>query len=226
LKPGNSISTIRTVLFDLDGTLLDTAPDIAYAINTLREEESLPPLPYEEIRPIVSHGSSTMIRYAFGLSEENPKFELLRQRFLGIYVENLANETDLFPGMEDVINTIEKRGNMNWGVVTNKPAWLTDPLMEEMRLTGRAACIVSGDTTDNSKPHPEPMLHACKLAGSEADECLYIGDAPRDIKAGRNAGMKTLVAMFGYISKTDVPENWGADALIDQPADILKWLDN
>ena len=113
---------------------------------------------------------------------------------------------------------------MNWGVVTNKPAWLTDPLLEQIGLSERAACVVSGDTVAERKPHPAPMLHACQLAGSEAHQCLYVGDAARDIEAGRRAGMKTLVALFGYIGEDEQPDSWGADGMIAHPAELLDWI--
>ena len=214
---------IRTVLFDLDGTLADTAPDLAWALNALLEEQNLPALPYEEIRPVVSHGGKALIELGFGLSCDTDKFETLRKRFLDIYCNNLTNLTTLFPGMETLLEKIESKG-LNWGIVTNKPAWLTDPLVAQLDLTQRAISIISGDTIEHSKPHPAPMLLACEQAGSEAHECLYIGDAERDIIAGKNAGMKTLVALFGYIGVNDTPEQWNADGSINHPLEILDWL--
>jgi phosphoglycolate phosphatase len=147
-----------------------------------------------------------------------------RQRLLEIYRDNIARLTRPFAGMDQVLETLEHRG-LNWGVVTNKPAWLTEPLMKELGLYDRAATIVSGDTLAERKPHPAPMLHACAFAGSRPDECLYVGDAKRDIEAGRNAGMHTMVALFGYIGDEDDPHNWGADALVASPQAILEWLD-
>ena len=215
---------IRTILFDLDGTLLDTAPDLANALNTLLIEQGLPALPYESIRPVVSHGGRALIETGFALQEGDPGFDDLRQRLLEIYRDTLSARTRLFPGMEEVLAQLEAR-RFNWGVVTNKPAWLTEPLLEDLRLAQRAACIVSGDTTANRKPHPEPMLYACTKAGSQASQCVYIGDAQRDIEAGRQAGMKTLAALYGYIGTEDQPEDWGADASIENPLAILEWLD-
>lgn len=217
-------TTLRTILFDLDGTLADTAPDLAYALNRLREEQGLAPLPFAVIRPQVSHGGIALTRLGFGLDPGHPDFTALRQRLLDIYRENVARETRLFPGMIEVLEAIEARG-MNWGVVTNKPAWLTEPLLEQLGVASRAACIVSGDTCANRKPHPEPMLHACHLAGSTAPQCLYIGDARRDIDAGRAAGMQTMVALFGYLGAEDRPHDWQADYLVATPADILPLLD-
>lgn len=218
-------SDIRTVLFDLDGTLADTAPDLAYALNEVRREQGLEAMPYEQIRPVVSHGGIALIRLGFQLEPEQPQFEPLRDRLLQIYVNNIATQTTLFDGMETVLEQLEHRG-MLWGVVTNKPAWLTDPLMQQMGLASRAATIISGDTLPQRKPHPAPMLLACEQTGSIAEQCLYIGDAERDIEAGRAAGMKTMVALFGYIEEHDRPEQWGADVMVKKPLAILDWLDS
>lgn len=215
---------IRTVLFDLDGTLADTAPDLAYALNQVLLEQGRAPLPFETIRPVVSNGGVALTRLGFGIDSEHPDFPPLYQRLLEIYRDNIARETTLFAGMAELLDSIE-HNNMNWGVVTNKPAWLTDPLMDALGLTERAACIVSGDTCENRKPHPEPILHGCQLAGSAAPQCLYIGDAERDIEAGRRAGLRTVVALFGYIGSNDHPEDWQADARLDTPKDIADWID-
>jgi 2-phosphoglycolate phosphatase len=214
---------IRTVLFDLDGTLADTAPDLAYALNTLLLEQGKEPLPYETIRPVASHGAAGLIELGFGVPRDTPRFPPLRERFISIYRAHLTRETRLFPGMPELLDQLAARG-INWGIVTNKPAFLTDPLIEQLGLSEDAACVVSGDTTTNRKPHPEPMLHACQLAGSKPEECLYVGDAARDIEAGKSAGMQTLVALFGYIGAQDHPETWGASGLIQSPQDILTWL--
>ncbi|MDA1108015.1 MAG: phosphoglycolate phosphatase [Proteobacteria bacterium] len=216
-------NSLRTVLFDLDGTLADTAPDLAFALNAVLQEQDRAPLPFETIRPVVSHGGTALIRLGFEIEPGTAAFESLRLRLLDIYRDHLAQHTRLFPGIEELLGAIEQRG-MNWGVVTNKPAWLTDPLLEQIGLSERAACVVSGDTVAERKPHPAPMLHACQLAGSEAHQCLYIGDAARDIEAGRRAGMKTLVALFGYIGEDEQPDSWGADGMIAHPADLLDWI--
>lgn len=212
------------MLFDLDGTLLDTAPDLAYALNEVRREERLPSLEFDAIRPVVSHGGRALIQLGFGLAEEDPEFERLRQRLLAIYRENLARHTRPFPGMEEVLRFIEERG-MRWGVVTNKPAWLTEPLLEALALFQRAATIVSGDTLAQRKPHPAPLLHACRQAGSRPEECLYVGDAQRDIEAGRRAKMRTLAALFGYILEQDDPLSWQADGVIESPQALIQWLE-
>ncbi|MDO9371078.1 MAG: phosphoglycolate phosphatase [Gammaproteobacteria bacterium] len=216
-------NTLRTVLFDLDGTLADTAPDLAFALNAVLQEQGRAPLPFETIRPVVSHGGTALIRLGFEIEPGTAAFETLRLRLLDIYRDHLARHTRLFPGIEELLGAIEQRG-MNWGVVTNKPAWLTDPLLEQIGLSARAACVVSGDTVAERKPHPAPMLHACHLAGSEAYQCLYVGDAARDIEAGRRAGMKTLVALFGYIGEDEQPASWGADGMIAHPAELLDWI--
>ena len=215
--------SIRTILFDLDGTLADTAHDLAYALNSVLKEQGLAPLPFETIRPVVSHGGIALIKLGFGIEQDNSEFEPLRQRLLDIYRDNIARETTLFPGMAELLDNIEN-SDRNWGVVTNKPSWLTEPLMEALGLTGRAACIVSGDTCNNRKPHPEPILHGCELAGSHAEQCLYVGDAERDIEAGRRAGLHTIVALFGYIGEQDKPLEWNADALLNTPAEIFDWI--
>jgi len=217
-------SGIKTVLFDLDGTLLDTAPDLAYALNALLEEQGRSPLSFDTIRPHVSHGATAMIRLGFGLSAESPSFAELRQRFLDIYAANISRETRLFTGMEDVLSDLERR-QMSWGIVTNKPAFLTEPLLVHLSLRHRAACVISGDTTANKKPHPEPMLLACRQTNSVATECVYVGDAQRDIEAGSRAGMPTLIALYGYIGADDAPETWGASASLNNPADLMRWLD-
>jgi len=214
---------IRTVLFDLDGTLADTALDLGYALNTLLQEHGKPALPHAVIRPVASHGAAGLIELGFGVARDAPRFAPLRERFLSIYKAHLTRETRLFPGMPMLLDQLAARG-INWGIVTNKPAFLTDPLVEQLGLHEDAACVVSGDTTTNRKPHPEPMLHACQLAGSKPEECLYVGDAERDIEAGNAAGMQTLVALFGYIGAQEHPETWGANGLIRAPEEILDWL--
>lgn len=214
---------IKTVLFDLDGTLADTAPDLAFALNQVLIEHGKAPLPFETIRPHVSHGGPALTKLGFGITAGHPDFEPRRQRLLEIYRDNIARETTLFPGMGELLNHIEEN-NMNWGVITNKPGWLTEPLMDALELTQRAACIVSGDTCDNRKPHPEPILHGCQLAGSEAQHCIYIGDAQRDIESGRRAGMRTIVALFGYIGEDEAPQQWQADVMLETPQAIINWL--
>ena len=211
------------MLFDLDGTLADTAPDMAQALNLLLKEKDYQPLPFDTIRPWVSHGGLALVRLGFGEERGDVELENLRQRFLEIYAENLCRETHLFPGIPQLLAMLSKNG-FNWGVVTNKPRYLTEPLVAQLTIQPPPACIVSGDTTTNRKPHPEPMLLACKQAGSDPHECLYVGDAERDIHAGKQAGMKTLVALFGYITDSEDPETWGADGMIRAPMEVFDWL--
>lgn len=217
------MSQIKTVLFDLDGTLIDTAPDMANALNKLLKEENLEEMLFETIRPVVSNGSVALVKLGFGDDVEAETLARLKTRYLEIYQQHLCEDSVLFDGMEKLLNYIEQH-HMNWGVVTNKPGWLTDPLMKQMGLFDRAACIVSGDTTTNRKPHPEPMYHACLAAGSKPYECIYVGDHRRDIEAGNNAGMKTVVALFGYINTDENTSNWGADISISHPEEIFSHL--
>ena len=214
---------LKTILFDLDGTLADTAPDLADALNIVLVNNGKDALPFEQIRPVVSHGGMALVRLGFDIEPEHPEFEPLRQQLLQIYASSIANKTRLFPGMTELLNNIESAG-MNWGVVTNKPAWLTEPLLDALQLSQRAVSIVSGDTLAERKPHPSPLLYACEQAGSQGFECVYVGDAERDIVAGHKAGMQTTVALFGYIGTEDRPDTWGADALLESPQDIREWL--
>ena len=214
---------LRAVLFDLDGTLLDTAPDLAAALNHVLVSNGKTALPFETIRPWVSHGGIVLIKNGFGITEDMHQFDALRQQLLDYYRNNLSVETQLFSGMEQVLIQLETAG-IQWGVVTNKPAWLTEPLLDELNLTHRSSCIVSGDTLAERKPHPLPLQHACELIGCHPTESLYIGDAQRDIEAGRNANMPTLAALFGYIDDLDYPSKWGATGLVESPAGILKWI--
>lgn len=211
------------IFFDLDGTLVDTAPDLAFALNQLLEQEGKPQLNYTKIRPVASHGSAGLLALGFNIDSSDSEFKPLQQRFIQLYQNNISRQSALFDGMEAILDNIEISGN-RWGVITNKPAFLTHPLMADLKLDTRAACIVSGDTTANSKPHPEPMLHACQLTDSDPQKCLYIGDAQRDIEAGRNVNMHTILARYGYIGDNDKPETWQADAMINHPSEIMQWI--
>jgi len=215
-------SRAQAILFDLDGTLLDTAPDMIGALNRLRSEESLAPLPPAAVRASVSHGAVRLVSVGFPEARD-ADFERLRLRFLQLYSENLAEGTCLFPGLDDVLRRFEIDG-LPWGVVTNKPGWLTDPLLLQLGLSQRACCVVSGDTVAERKPHPLPLLHAATLAGVAPERCVYVGDAERDIVAGRAAGMQTVVAAYGYLGEADEPTTWNADGIIMQPAQVLDWV--
>jgi phosphoglycolate phosphatase len=210
------------LLLDLDGTLLDTAPDMGGALNRLRAEHDLEPIDSPVIRPVVSHGAARLVALGFPQAA-GEEFERLRLRFLEIYSQHLAIGTRLFPGVGTLLDELERRG-LPWGIVTNKPAWLTDPLLASLDLDRRAACVVSGDTVAERKPHPLPLLHAAGLIGIAPARCVYAGDAQRDIQAGRAAGMTTVVAAYGYLSAADDPASWGASGIVAGPLDLLDWL--
>lgn len=210
---------INNVLFDLDGTLADTAPDLANALNAIRLKHDLPKLPLDIISPTVSLGGNAMIKLAFDLEEGDSGFDEIRDQFLNHYLENIAEETRLYDGMEEVLRSLESN-NITWGIVTNKSTWLTMPLLKELSLDTRAACVVSGDTLEQRKPHPAPILHACELIKSDPASTIYIGDAQRDIEAGRRAGTKTLIALYGYIDKDEDPNSWDADAMVSSAHEI------
>ncbi len=216
--------TISGVLFDLDGTLLDTAPDMIGALNRVRVQRGLAPLPYDTLRRHVSHGSAALIRVGFGIGPSDDQFDPLKELFLNFYRSSLADETRPFPGIEDCLGLLE-RHSVPWGVVTNKPAWLTEPLLEALGLRARSAIVVSGDTTANSKPHPQPLIHACQCMGLSTRHCIYVGDAERDIEAGRRAGMRTIAALFGYIGADEDVAAWGADDTVDDPSQLRSWLE-
>ena len=214
---------LTAILFDLDGTLLDTAPDMVGALNSLRLENGLAPLPFAEVRAQVSHGSSRLVQ--IGFPEADPeRFALLQRRFLDLYGARLAAETCLFEGKDRVLLELSRRG-LAVGIVTNKPARLTDTLLEQLGLRARFACVVSGDTLNERKPHPLPMLHAAKLAGAAPDACIYVGDAQRDVQAAHAAGMRALVAVYGYLGADEDWHAWGGDGAIERPADLIGWLD-
>lgn len=210
------------VLFDLDGTLLDTAPDMIGAVNTLRAEHGRDALPLAAARAYVSHGAAALVNLGFDTPAE-PDFTRLRTRFLDLYYARLAQETALFAGCDLVLEHLE-REQIPWGIVTNKPGWLTEPLLDALGLSARAACVVSGDTLPERKPHPLPLLHAAQSIGCDPRECIYVGDALRDVQAARAAGMRPVVASFGYIAESDEAHLWPADAWIEQPADLLDWM--
>ncbi len=213
----------KAVLFDLDGTFADTAPDLAAALNQLLSEQGKEPIAFELIRPVVSHGGAALIRLGFNYNEQHIDFEQLRLRLLDIYKANISHLTTVFSGIDELLLQLEKL-QIPWGIVTNKPAWLTEPLMQQMGYSTRAAVIVSGDTTEHRKPHPRPLFYACEQINCRPEDCLYIGDAERDIRAGNTAGMLTITALFGYIEPGDSPQDWGADAMIKHPQEIEKYL--
>jgi 2-phosphoglycolate phosphatase len=214
---------LSAVLFDLDGTLLDTAPDMVAALNELRREESATAIPFEVARDHVSNGVLGLIRLAFGELPDGERGRL-QQRFIDIYAQRLARETRLFAGMDRVLAIIEAAG-VPWGVVTNKPGRLTEPLLATLALRSRCATVVSGDTTPERKPHPQPLHHALATIGAAAHAAVYVGDAARDVTAGRAAGMRTVAALYGYIPPGEDPDAWGADHRIGAPEDLLAILE-
>ncbi|HET7922460.1 MAG TPA: HAD-IA family hydrolase [Gammaproteobacteria bacterium] len=216
--------SVKLVLFDLDGTLLDTAPDLGGALNSLRAEYNLNPLSHDMIRPVVSHGAPALLKLGLGILPNDSRYASIRIRLLELYAARLSRETKYFPGMEKLLRKLERR-KLAWGVVTNKPSHLTDPLLRDFDLYPRAACVVSGDTTPRRKPYPDPLLYASDLCYIAPAECVYFGDAERDVQAARAAGMAAVVALYGYIESSETPETWGADALLQKPLDLLDWLD-
>lgn len=212
----------RAVFFDLDGTFADTAPDLTYALNVMREARGLPPCPIELTRPVTSTGGRGMMRVGFGLTPEHPEYLAMRGEFLEIYGRNLCRETTLFPGMDELIGGLEARG-VRWGIVTNKAEGLAKPLIAQLGLNGRCACVVGGDTAPRMKPHPDPLYAAAALVDLPPQACIYVGDDARDIAAGRAAGMRTIAVRYGYLNGGD-PDAWEADAVVDCPQDVLKLL--
>jgi N-acetyl-D-muramate 6-phosphate phosphatase len=213
---------LAAVLLDLDGTLLDTAPDLAYALNALRAEEHLPPLDYALIRAQVSNGSAAVVRVGFA-HVTSERFESLRARFLQLYRLHLARETRLFAGFDTVLRTLEAHG-IPWGVITNKPRAFTEPLLQQLQLYDRASCVLSGDSLPVCKPDPLPLITAAAQIDVPPVRCLYLGDAMRDAQAARAAGMTALGARFGYIDPHEDLSTWPIDAWINEPLDLLEWV--
>jgi len=211
----------RALLFDLDGTLADTAPDLAGALNRMRSTRGLAPTPYELLRPVASAGARGLVGAAFGLQPGDEGYEELRIEFLNNYAEALVVESGLFDGIPVLLKTLAERG-LRWGIVTNKAARFTDPLVPRIGL-GEAGCVVSGDTTAHAKPHPEPLLEAARRLSLPPHQCWYVGDDLRDIQAGHAAGMPTIAAAWGYCGNAE-PVTWEADAIAATPAHILELL--
>ena len=214
---------IKAVLFDLDGTLIDTAPDMGGALNNLLIEENFAPLPLDDIRPFVSRGGLVLVQLGFADKVPEVEIEPLRLRFLQHYRAIIAENSRLFDGYDAILHEIEKMG-LPWGIVTNKPEWLTTPLLEQLQLAQRAKIVISGDSLAKRKPHPLPLQEAARRIGVNCTDCVYIGDDERDIIAGRDAGMKTLTAAYGYIEDGIDYLDWQADGVIDSPAALLPML--
>jgi N-acetyl-D-muramate 6-phosphate phosphatase len=213
----------QLLLFDLDGTLIDSAPDLAGAANAMREARNLPPLPLAALRPMVGSGARGMVGAALGVKPGDPDFDALRHEFLERYQAALLIHTAVFADMLPVLDRLEAEGRP-WGIVTNKAMRFTQPIVEGLHLHSRAAVVISGDTTPHSKPHPAPLLEAARRAGIDARQCVYIGDDQRDIQAGHAACMTTLAAAWGYLGQGEPIYAWGAQAILDRPAALLQWL--
>ncbi len=210
------------VLFDLDGTLIDSAPDLAGAANELRAAHGLPPLPYEALRPLVGSGARGMVGAAFGVAPGDPRFEPLRDDFLARYEARLLRETAVFDAMPALLDALRRAG-LAWGIVTNKASRFAEPVVRGLGLA--PAALVCGDTTPHAKPHPAPLLEAASRLGLPPAHCAYVGDDHRDIVAGRAAGMASVAAAWGYLGEGTAIEAWGADAIAAVPGDLLNWLD-
>ena len=218
-----SHTRVRGVLFDLDGTLIDSAPDLAGAANRLRADHGMAPLPLADLRPMVGSGARGMVGVAFGVAPGDARFEPLRDAFLAHYDACLLETTQPFDGVEAMLSALEAAG-VPWGIVTNKATRFTAPIVAGLGLAQRAAVVVCGDTTPHSKPHPEPLWHAARAMGLAPQDVVYVGDDLRDAQAAKAAGMAMVVATWGYLGLGEPVHSWGADALADAPGQLSSWL--
>ena len=210
---------LRSVLFDLDGTLADTAPDLGFALNQQRLARGMSELPVDELRPHASSGARGLLQAGFGIRPDSSGYPELRDEFLDLYEKCLSRNSALFPGVSALLDAIEDRG-MTWGIVTNKSERFTFPLLRALRLLERSACVICGDTTPFAKPHPTPLVEAMTRIGTTAARCIYVGDDERDVQAGHAAGMSVVVARYGYLGNGRPPEQWNADGFVDTPAQL------
>ena len=215
--------SIKAVLFDLDGTLADTALDLGGALNTMLREQGLPEVSMDEIRPVASHGASGLLKLGMNLDKSDPNHARLRQQYLDTYETCFDKDTVLFEGIDDLVQAIHARG-LKWGIITNKPHTFTHRLVPQLGFSVAPDVVVSGDTTAEAKPSTKPMFYACEQIDIAPEACLYVGDAERDMQAGKNAGMKTVLVSWGYIHADDKTEEWPADSVIDTPAQLLQLL--
>lgn len=213
---------IRAVLFDLDGTFADTAPDLCRAINIMRAARGLAPVAIADTRRVTSLGARGLLGVGFGIGPEHADYQTMREEFLRLYENNLCCDTVLFPGIAELIDRLDQR-KIIWGIVTNKAERFAKPLLQQLGYGQRAACIIGGDTTAHMKPHPAPLLAAAQLIGIAPQSCLYVGDDARDIQAGHAAGMRTVAVRFGYLNGSN-PDTWGADSIVSTPAEIENLL--
>ena len=214
---------IRAVLFDLDGTLIDSAPDLGAAADKMRTDRGLPSFPLERYRPMAGAGARGMLGEAFGMSPDHPEFPAMREEFFVNYESRMTELTSIFEGVPEMLGQILER-NLAWGVVTNKAARFTGPLTRAMPLFSTATAVVSGDTTPHAKPHPAPLLEAAARLKLAPEQCIYVGDDERDITAGLAAGMGTVAARYGYLGIKSNPLAWGAHATIKSPRELLQLL--
>jgi len=223
MKSSGMFTSVQAVLFDLDGTLIDSAPDLGAAADKMRVDRGLPSLPAARYRPMAGAGARGMIDVAFGLTPEHANFAALREEFFSNYEQCLTQSTYAFDGVQELIAHLVAL-DLPWGVVTNKSSRFTDPLTRAMPLFVSARAVVSGDTTPHSKPHPEPLFEAARRLGIDPARCLYVGDDERDIVAGLAAGMGTVAATYGYLGEKSDPAQWGAHATINSPGALLQLL--
>lgn len=216
-------TALDAVLFDLDGTLLDTAPDFHWTLNALLAEEGLGPMDYATLRSHVSAGARAMVQAGFNLTLDDPAFDRLHQRMLALYASHLAVDTTLFEGLSEALQAFEKAG-IAWGIVTNKPELYTQPLLDGLKLTERAASVICPDHVNQRKPDPESLFMACRQINARPQHCVYVGDHIRDIEAGRRAGMRTIAAAYGYIDASDSVASWQADHIITHGNELLPLL--
>lgn len=214
---------VDAVLFDLDGTLVDSAPDLAGAANELRQAHGLQAMDFAQLRPMVGSGARGMLNAAFGIGPDDSQFDALRTDFLARYEARMLRETRVFSRMEPVLEALERR-QLPWGIVTNKATRFSVPVVEGLGLMSRCAVLISGDTTAHAKPHPQPLLEAAARLGVVPQRCIYIGDDRRDVEAGRSARMSTLAAAWGYLGRDESVHDWNADAVLAHPEELLNWL--
>jgi N-acetyl-D-muramate 6-phosphate phosphatase len=219
----SSAKSINGILFDLDGTLLDTAADLTAALNHVLTSQQAKPLSVNDVRPTISSGVAGLLNLGLQINIKDPIFPSLRKQFLDYYTQHICVYTYLFPEVETLINYLQEK-KLPWGIVTNKSAILTEHLIKEFPLLNKAKCIIAGDTLNYSKPHPQPLLHACRCIDCLPENCVYVGDAKRDIEAANAAGMYSLIARYGYINDKEDINAWNASAGIDSPLEIIKYL--
>jgi 2-phosphoglycolate phosphatase len=213
---------LQAVFFDLDGTLIDTAPDLSFAIDETLNQFGRKPIPFQELR---QHLNSTqaILQLGFQIDESDSSYPSIQKTFLSLYLENLTRETLLFPGMEQVLDYLDLQ-KISWGIVTNKPFILTEPILKHFKLLERSSCVIAGDTLAVRKPHPDPLLHACKLSNISPENAVYVGDNEIDILTAKAAGIFSIGVQYGYHALSNPPEKWDADLLVASSDELMSWL--